>query len=209
MNIFQKGNYRPMPHSFKTKGIIALEELTKFQDEFKSYDTDTTINEIRDAIVGNYLNYDLLNFNKHGFDVKNSKTGKFLEVKQCSIFSKRLGGTWNDTNEEKARAFSDDRLFTAVGIWKGAADLQFIVYGQHKGLGKYLLKRVKAVANSSTRSTQNIGIEEMIKKYKFKVIVPPDKDKNFVYKILVNYKKNISTYLKLSDLLTIHDVKII
>ena len=206
MNIFQKGNYRPMPHSFKTKGIIALEELTKFQDEFKSYDTDTTINEIRDAIVGNYLNYYLLNFNKHGFDVKNSTTGKFLEVKQCSIFSKRLGGTWNDTNEEKARAFSDDRLFTAVGIWKGAADLQFIVYGQHKGLGKYLLKRVKAVANSSTRSTQNIGIEEMIKKYKFKVIVPPDKDKNFVYKILVNYKKNISTYLKLSDLLTIHDV---
>lgn len=206
MNIFQKGDYRPIPHSFKTKGIIALEELTKFQDEYKSYDTDTTINVIRDSIVGNYLNYDLLNFNKHGFDAKNSKTGKFLEVKQCSIFSKRLGGTWNDTNEEKARAFSDDRLFTAVGIWKGAADLQFIVCGQHKGVGKYLLKRVRAVANSSTRSTQNIGIEEMIKKYKFKVIVPPDKDKNFVYKILVNYKKNISTYLKLSDLLTIHDI---
>ncbi len=206
MDIFQKGDYRPIPHSFKTKGIMALEELTKFQDEFKSYDTDTTINEIRDSIVGNYLNYDLLNFNKHGFDAKNSKTGKFLEVKQCSIFSKRLGGTWNDTNEEKARAFSDNRLFTAVGIWKGAADLQFIVYGQHKGLGKYLLRRVKAVANSSTRSTQNIGIEEMIKKYKFKVIVSPDKDENFVYKILVNYKKNISTYLKLSDLLTIHDI---
>lgn len=206
MDIFQKGDYKPIPYSFKTKGIVALEELTKFQDEFKSYDTDTTINEIRDSIVGNYLNYDLLNFNKHGFDAKNSKTGKFLEVKQCSIFSKRLGGTWNDTNEEKAKAFSDDRLFTAVGIWKGAADLQFIVYGQHKGLGKYLLKRVRAVANSSTRSTQNIGIEEMIKRYNFKVIIPPDKDKNFVYKILVNYKKNISTYLKLSDLLTIHDV---
>jgi len=206
MDIFQKGDYRPIPRSFKTKGIMALEELTKFQEEFKSYDTDTTINEIRDSIVGNYLNYDLLNFNKHGFDAKNSKTGKFLEVKQCSIFSKRLGGTWNDTNEEKARAFSDDRLFTAVGIWKGAADLQFIVYGQHKGLGKYLLRRVKAVANSSTRSTQNIGIEEMIKKYKFKVIVPPDKDENFVYKILVNYKKSISTHLKLSDLLTIHDI---
>lgn len=206
MNIFQKGDYRPIPHSFRTRGIIALEELTKFQDEFKSYDTDTTINEIRDSIVGNYLGYDLLNFNKHGFDVKNSKTGKYLEVKQCSIFSKRLGGTWNDTNEEKAKAFSDSRLFTAVGIWKGASDLQFIVYGQHRNVGKYLLERVRSVANSSTRSTQNIGIEKMIKDYNFNVIVPPDKDKTFVYKILINYKKNISTYLKLTDFLSVQDI---
>jgi len=206
MDIFQKGNYRPIPHSFKTKGIIALEELTKFQDEFQSYDTDTTINEIRDSIVGNYLGYDLLNFNKHGFDGKSSKTGKFLEVKQCSIFSKRLGGTWNDTNEEKAMTFSDERLFTAVGIWKGAADLQFIVYGQHVDLGRYLLERVRAVANTSTRSTQNVGIEKMIQEYNFKVIVPPDKKKEFVYKLLVNYKRNIPTYLTMDDLLTINDV---
>ena len=206
MDIFQKGDYRPIPHSFKTKGIIALEELTKFQDEFQSYDTDTTINEIRDSIVGNYLGYDLLNFNKHGFDGKSSKTGKFLEVKQCSVFSKRLGGTWNDTNEEKAMAFSDERLFTAVGIWKGAADLQFIVYGQHIDLGKYLLERVRAVANTSTRSTQNVGIEKMIQEYGFKVIVPPDKKKEFVYKLLVNYKRNIPTYLTMDDFLTINDI---
>ena len=40
----------------------------------------------------------------------------------------------------------------------------------------------------------------------FNVIVPPDKNKAFVYKILVNYKKNISTYLKLVDILTIQDI---
>ncbi len=148
----------------------------------------------------------MLNINKHRFDCKNSKTGKFLEVKQCSIFSKRLGGTWNDTNEEKTMAFSDERLFTAVGIWKGAADLQFIVYGQHKKLGQYLLKRVKAVANTSTRSTQSVGIEKMIQEYNFKVIVPPDKKKEFVYKLLVNYKRNISTYLTIDDILTINDI---
>ena len=111
MDIFKKGNYQPIPASFRTKGIFALEELTKFQIEFNSYDTDTTINEIRDAIVANYLGFDLLNFDKHGFDAKHSKKNKFLEVKQCSIFSKRLGGTWNDTNEEKAKAFSDKRLY--------------------------------------------------------------------------------------------------
>lgn len=206
MEIFKKGDYKPVPHSFKTKGIIALEELTKFQNEFQSYDTDTTINEIRDSIVGGYLNYDLLNLNKHGFDCKNSKTGKFLEVKQCSIFSKRLGGTWNDTNEEKAMAFSDNRLYTAIGIWKGAADLQFIVYGQHKNLGEYLLRRVRAVANTSTRSTQNIGIKKMTKDYDFKVIIPPDKTKEFVYKLLINYKKTIANYLSIDDLIMINEI---
>jgi hypothetical protein len=206
MNIFEKGNYRSVPSSFRTKGIFALEELTKFQSEFESYDTDTTINEIRDSIVGNYLGYDLLNFNKHGFDAKSSQTNNFLEVKQCSIFSKRLGGTWNDTNEEKAKAFSNKKLFTAVGVWKGAADLQFMVYGQHKSLGEYLLERVQAVANTSTRSTQNIGIEKMIKDYQFKVIIPPDKTKEFVYRLLVNYKKNVSNYLKITNLMTIDKI---
>ncbi|CAC9617414.1 hypothetical protein [uncultured Gammaproteobacteria bacterium] len=206
MNIFEKGDYRLVPHSFRTKGIFALEELTKFQSEFKSYDTDTTINEIRDSIVGNYLGYDLLNFNKHGFDAKSSQTNNFLEVKQCSVFSKRLGGTWNDTNEEKAKAFSNKKLFTAVGVWKGAADLQFMVYGQHKSLGKYLLERVQSVANTSTRSTQNIGIEKMIKDYQFKIIIPPDKTKEFVYKLLINYKNNVSNYLKITDLVSINEI---
>jgi len=43
MNIFEKGDYRPVPASFKMKGLIALNELTQFQKEFESYDTDTTI----------------------------------------------------------------------------------------------------------------------------------------------------------------------
>jgi hypothetical protein len=50
-----------------------------------------------------------------------------------------LGCTWNDTNEEKVLAFSDDRLFTVVAAWKGASDLQFMVYGQHKELGELLV----------------------------------------------------------------------
>jgi len=36
MDIFKKGNYQPIPASFRTKGIFALEELTKFQIEFDS-----------------------------------------------------------------------------------------------------------------------------------------------------------------------------
>ncbi|RUM55826.1 MAG: hypothetical protein DSY40_03325 [Nautilia sp.] len=188
--------------------MFALEELTKFQEEFKIYDTDTTINEIRDSIVANYLGFDLLNFDKHGFDAKNSKKNIFLEVKQCSIFSKRLGGTWNDTNEEKAKAFSDDRVYTAVGVWKGASDLQFIVFGQNKKLGEYLLERVKAVSNSSTRSTQSISIQKMIKEYGFDVIVPPDKDEKFVYTLLINYHSSFENILQLKDLKRAKDVRV-
>ena len=128
-------------------------------------------------------------------------------MKQCSIYSKRLGGTWNDTNEEKAKAFSDKRLFTAVGIWKGASNLQFMIFGQHKNLGKYLLERVRSVANSSTRSTQNISIQKMIKEYNFDVIVPPDKTKRFVYKLLINYHNSFENLLKLSDLKRTKDVR--
>lgn len=127
MNIFEKGNYKTVSPEFRVFGIASLEELSKFQQKFEMYDTDTTINTIRDAIVANYLNFDLLNFEKHGFDAKKSKSNHFLEIKQCSVSSKSWGGTWNDTNEEKALAFSDNRLFTVVAIWKGASDLQFMV----------------------------------------------------------------------------------
>jgi hypothetical protein len=86
MNIFEKGDYRPVPASFRNKGMFALEELTKFQIEFNSYDTDTTINEIRDAIIANYLGFDLLNFDKHGFDAKHSKKNSFLKLNNVVYF---------------------------------------------------------------------------------------------------------------------------
>ncbi|WP_444548188.1 hypothetical protein [Candidatus Magnetomonas plexicatena] len=91
MTIFEKGDYKPVSADFRTLGILSLQELTKFQEKFKIYDTDTTINSIRDAIVANYMGFDLLNFDKHGFDAKKSHKDEFLEIKQCSISSGRLG----------------------------------------------------------------------------------------------------------------------
>ena len=174
MTIFEKGNFQSVSSEFRTFGVSALEELSKFQEKFDIYDTDTTINSIRDAIISNYLDYDLLNMDKHGFDARNSKNGNFLEVKQCSISSKSWGGTWNDTNEEKALAFSDERLFTVVGVWKGASDLQFMVYGQNVQLGEDLHKLV-VNRKEGSRSTQSISIQKLIKDYFFRIIKPPEK----------------------------------
>ncbi len=205
MSIFNKGNFQPVSSEFRTEGFLALEELSKFQRKFKIDDTDTTINGIRDAIIANYLGYDLLNVDKHGFDAKSSSTGKFLEVKQCSISSQSWGGTWNDTNEEKAMAFSDERLFTVVGIWKGASDLQCMVYGQSPDLGEHLYRLVVGRKEGS-RSTQSITVQKLINDFGFEVICPPSKTKEFVYNLLINYKRNIAKKLFLENVRTIQDI---
>ncbi len=206
MTIFEKGNYQPISHEFRTQGIVALQGLAQFQEQFKKSDTDTTINEIRDAIIANYLGFDLLNTEKHGFDAKKSDSESFLEVKQCSISSKSWGGTWNDTNEEKAVAFSDSRLFTVVGIWSGASDLQFMVYGQNEELGRHLLSLVVNRKNGS-RSTQSIPIQKLIKDYSFSVVCPPDKRCSDVFRLLINYKRDIIKYLAENDIKELRDIQ--
>lgn len=205
MTIFEKGNYKVVPSEFRTFGIASLEELSKFQEKFEIYDTDTTINAIRDAIIANYLGFDLLNFSKHGFDAKKSEVDIFLEVKQCSISSESWGGTWNDTNQEKALAFSDDRLFTVVAVWKGASDLQFMVYGQNVELGE-LLHRLVVNRKEGSRSTQSVSIQKLIKDFNFSIICPPDKSKEYVYKLLINYSKTIIHYVELDQIKTIRDI---
>jgi len=178
-----------------------LQQLSEFQDKFGVYDTDTTINSIRDTIVASYLGFDFVNTEKHGFDAKRSRTGEFLEVKQCSLSAKRWGGTWNDTNIEKAKAFSDKRLFTAIAVWRGANDLQFIVFGQNKKLGVYLLERVK-YRKAGSRSTQNIGIDKLIE-WGFSVIVPPGKSAKSLLEQLFVYNKRLSKYIRLENIKTV------
>jgi hypothetical protein len=202
MEIFLKGDYRPIPPDYRTLGLLSLAELTKFQEKFDQFDTDTTVNSIRDSIVANYLGFDLLNFGKHGFDAKKSTVEQFLEIKQCSITAGRLGGTWNDTNPEKAQAFSDPRLFTVVAIWKGASDLQFMVYGQHPSLGNYLLRRVNE-RKAGSRSTQNIPIEQLLSLYGFSVIAPPDKTPESVLTLLISYKGSLAKYVHLQNIQTV------
>ena len=205
MTIFEKGNYKSVPNEFRTFGISSLEGLSEFQEKYKIFDTDTTVNAIRDAIVANYLNFELLNFDKHGFDAKKINVEHFLEVKQCSLSSESWGGTWNDTNEEKALAFSDIRLFTVVAVWKGASDLQFMVYGQNPALGEYLHSLV-VNRTPGSRSTQSISIQKLIKDFGFSIICPPDKTKEYVLKLLINYSKTLVDYVELNNIKTIRDI---
>ncbi len=201
-SIFTKGNFEPIHSEFKNEGIRSLDMLSDFQEKFKMFDTDTTINAIRDTIIADYLNYDLVNSDKHGFDAKKSKTGEFLEVKNCSVSSTGWGGTWNDTNEEKALAFGDKRVFTAVAIWRGASDLEFIVYGQNKKMGEYLHSKV-INRKSGSRSTQSISIQKLIKEWGFVVILPPGKSEKNTIQSIVRYQRSLNDYVTLKTIKTV------
>jgi hypothetical protein len=205
MDIFEKGDFQPVPVGFLSKGRAALEELSSFQTEFGIYDTDTTINAIRDGIIANYLDFDLVNMEKHDFDAKRKDKNEFLEVKQCSFSSKSWGGTWNDTNEEKARAFSDKRLFTVVAMWQGATNLAFMIYGQNAALGEHL-HRLVVNRKEGSRSTQSVSVQSLIKDFGFSVIVPPDKTKEYVCNLLVDYDKSLLDYVGIHRIKTINDV---
>lgn len=204
MSLFDKGKFVPVSDQFRLEGIEVLQGLTKFQIAYNAPDTDTAINQIRDALISHYLGYDLMNIEKHGFDAKKSDKEEYLEIKQCSFSSGRLGGTWNDTSEEKARLFSDPRVFTAIAIWKHAADLQFIVYGQHQGLGEYLLERVQN-RKAGSRSTQNVDITALITKYDFEVVCPPERDKKDLIQFLAAYNKKIIEKVSLDTVKSIGD----
>ncbi|MBI3074980.1 MAG: hypothetical protein HYY92_02065 [Parcubacteria group bacterium] len=205
LDIFQKGRYEPIPAGFKEEGEKALRALAKFQKRFHLPDTDTTINAIRDEIVGRLLGFNLLNKNKHGFDAKKSSAEEYLEVKQCSISSGSLGGTWNDTNEEKAQAFSDPRLYTAVAIWEGASDLQFIVFGQNPALGTHLLRLVRN-RPSGSRSTQTIPISKLINDFSFVVVCPSGKTKEEILHLLQERAPSLGRNLRISDIKTAEEV---
>lgn len=205
MTIFEKGNYKTVPSEFRTFGIASLEELSKFQERFEIYDTDTTINAIRDAIIANYLDFDLLNFDKHGFDAKKSGTEHFLEVKQCSVSSSEWNGVWNDTTEEKAKAFSKDNVFVVVALWKTALSLKFMIYGQNKNLGVDLLKKVKN-RKAESRSTQKVSVSQLITKYKFSVVCLEDIHKQDVYDTLIGRYKSLKKKLKKDDIKTLRDI---
>lgn len=183
--IFKKGNYVGINNDFITEAIKALQPLYAIQDKYDKHDTDTFINEIRDSLVGRYLGYDLINDHKHGFDGKKAATSQYLEVKQASFSSGSWGGTFNDTNLEKAEAFKDKKTFLVVAIWDGMTELLAMVYGQDPAIGYFLEESVNRVANSSTRSTQSISVSNLVHKYNFKVIAPPNKDKSEIRQLFI------------------------
>lgn len=181
--IFNKGNYEPVDREFLSEMSCVVRPLLEIQKKYKKLDNDTLLNEYRDSLIGIYLDFELVNTLKHGFDCKKSVNEEiYLEVKQASTSAKEWNATFNDTNEEKAYAFMDEKMFLALGIWQGISELQMIVYGQNKQIGEFLLERVQNRKQGS-RSTQSITFKNLIVKYGFKI--KPVVEKSEVEKLLL------------------------
>lgn len=185
LSIFRKGRYVDIDNNFIAETVKVLQPLYEIQKKYNKFDADTFINEFRDSLVGRYLGYELVNELKHGFDGKKTDKEEYLEVKQASFSSSSWGGTFNDTNLEKAEAFKDKKTYLAVAIWDGMTELLAIVYGQNSEIGYFLEEAVNRVANTSTRSTQSLSVSALVNKYGFKVIAPPAKTKEEVQQIFI------------------------
>ncbi len=167
--IFNKGCFEPIDRNFITESYQALKPIEEIQNKYNKHDNDSFLNELRDSMVALYLDYDLINTQKHGLDAKRSSSDEFLEIKQVSFQSKTWSATFNDTTLEKAKVFCDIKTTLAVGVWNNISNLLFIVYGKHPEMGLYLEQKVKECHNESRRSTQTIGISKLIKEFDFKM----------------------------------------
>ncbi len=169
LSIFEKGNFKPLNREFITETINALSPIINIQKKYNKLDNDTFFNELKDSIIGAYLDYGLINTEKHGLDAKKINEDKWLEVKQVSFSSQSWSATFNDTTLEKAEAFKDIKTLLAVGVWDGISDILFLVYGQNFNIGEYLENKVKECNLNSRRSTQTISILKLVKEYNFKI----------------------------------------
>lgn len=176
MKLFEKGNFQPIDTNFISRSIDAFQDLARIQEEFSKTDTDTFMNEVRDSVTALHCGFTHINTEKHGFDARRvSRNPEFdfdyLEVKSASFSANTWQATFNDTNLEKANDFKQANVFLALAVWKGAADLIFVCYGQNLRLGEYLEERVNAFLSgkAGVRSTQTVPLAKLVNDFGFKI----------------------------------------
>ncbi len=57
-----------------------------------------------------------------------------------------------------------------------------------------------------SRSTQNVSIEKLIRDYKFLVIHPPNKTKEFVYNLIITYQRFVIKYVTIEAIKSLTDL---
>ncbi len=176
MNLFCKGNFEPINTNFISRSIDAFQDLSRIQDEFNKPDTDTFMNEVRDSVAALRCGFTHINTEKHGFDARRVSLDPecefdYLEVKSASFSANGWQATFNDTNLEKANDFKMGNVYLALAVWKGAADLMFVCYGQNPLLGEYLEERVKAFlrGEAGVRSTQTVPLAKLVNDFGFRI----------------------------------------
>ncbi len=116
LGFFNKWHFEPIDRNFIAESYQALKPIEEIQNKYNKHDNDSFLNELRDSMVALYLDYELINIQKHGLDAKRSSSDEFLEIKQVSFQSKTWSTTFNDTTLEKAKVFCDIKTTLAVAF---------------------------------------------------------------------------------------------
>ncbi|MDZ7550773.1 hypothetical protein KVE63_01280 [Helicobacter pylori] len=90
LGFFNKGCFEPIDRDFITESYQALKPIEEIQNKYNKHDNDSFLNELRDSMVALYLDYKLINIQKHGLDAKRSSSDEFLEIKQVSFQSQLI-----------------------------------------------------------------------------------------------------------------------
>lgn len=90
LGFFNKGHFEPIDRNFITESYQALKPIEEIQNKYNKHDNDSFLNELRDSMVALYLDYELINIQKHGLDAKRSSSDEFLEIKQVSFQSQLI-----------------------------------------------------------------------------------------------------------------------
>lgn len=203
--LFEIGSFEPISQEFMMEGRAAFDSVAEFQRKYNKKDMDTLQNELHDSIVGELLGFQLVNAAKHGLDCKLSEQESiFLESKAAS-YNTSWQATFNDTTLEKADAFRDEKVWLALSVWTNTAELLFVCYGQHEGIGDYLEEGVHKHNDGKTvRSTQTIGLIPLIKDYGFKVLAVGNTKEN-IYQAIILKHRSLRKCLKIEDIQTLQD----
>ncbi|GAA8456651.1 hypothetical protein KKKH21_04820 [Helicobacter pylori] len=85
LGFFNKEHFEPIDRNFVTESYQALKPIEEIQNKYNKHDNDSFLNELRDSMVALYLDYELINIQKHGLDAKRSSSDEFLEIKQVIL----------------------------------------------------------------------------------------------------------------------------
>jgi hypothetical protein len=188
--------------------LEAFQGLSRIQEEFDKTDTDTFMNEVRDSVAAKYLGYTHINIEKHGLDGrrKSKHSGfdyDYLEVKTASFEAQSWQATFNDTTLEKAGIFTQKNVYLAFSVWKGAADLLFVVYGQNEELGHFLAEKIPQQKAKGQRQTQTVSISTLVNDFGM-IVYSVSKTPEELYSLF--QMKNACKKIKRSSIRSIEDI---
>ena len=171
-NFLQRGEFRAADE-LPLKEINGItKKLVKIQ---KSLDIqmNTMMTMFRDGRTGRTLGFDLVNTNPHGIDCKHNNRDLYLEVKSIDWNNDRGLSTninLTNTNEDKAQAFSDRKLFLGISVWGDVDDLMFIIIGQDKRISQEMEKKYLEQQQTGKPACYKPTLHKLIHTYGFKVI---------------------------------------